>query len=105
MGAKPNIGDLTMNQLVERGIAMGRTKKHTPEPCRCPAYSFPHREYSGQCEGREQAWCSDCGKPCGVRETHEDETHECWGHVATTRFDFIESDCCGGYIETGERDA
>lgn len=28
------------------------------EPCRCPAYKFPHRPYSGSCTGGHVCTCT-----------------------------------------------
>lgn len=93
--------DLTMTDLVKLN---SRPRKVKPEPCRCPAYRFPHRARSGECLGKGQAWCDSCGEPCGVVRLKDSFPFEYWGERGIHTDTFLVSDCCGADFVTGERE-
>lgn len=95
-----SVGDLTMTDLVKLN---SRPRKVKPEPCHCPAYSFPHRVNSGECMGRGQNWCEACHKPCEAVRLKESFPFECWGERGIHTDYYLVSDCCGADMVTGEK--
>lgn len=63
--------------------------------CRCRAYPFPHRKFSGSCLANEQGpFCGSCGQPCDVHWVTEEEPYEFWGQRGFQKTEYAESDCC-----------
>lgn len=46
--------------------------KQVKDPCRCAAYSFPHRAGSGKCNdpGEEPGSCKECPHSVSVRDPY-----------------------------------
>lgn len=54
-----------MNMIIGDQLAkILRFPKPKQRPCRCVAYSFPHRAGSGKCEADKGPVCSACGELC-----------------------------------------
>lgn len=64
------------------------------EPCRCPAYPFPHRRSGGACSGHSTV-CKSCGEACTPkREDFGIGPYEYAGAPGTHHDWATVSDCC-----------
>lgn len=78
-----------------RTVTAGAPAVAKPAPCKCPAYSFPHREGAGQCFVGRADVCEQCGKPCTVVTVdHGIGWTEFWGQRAYHSRKEDASSCC-----------
>jgi hypothetical protein len=70
--------------------------------CKCRAYNFPHRLFSGSCLANEQGpYCGNCGQPCQIEWV--DDGHgqtEFWGIPGFDTNRCPTSDCCEDLVFT-----
>lgn len=67
--------------------------------CRCRAYTFPHRKYSGACLANEEGpFCGACGQACDAIWVEGGGQYEFWGQVGNDNFEYPESSCCSDTV-------
>lgn len=85
-----------MNAPLPAHVCKPALKPRKPEPCRCKAYPFPHREFSGKCFADSWGpYCGDCGRPCNTTTVDEGiGAYEYWGQKGVDVRLATVSTCC-----------